>query len=150
MLNRNIALTKRLLAIAWLALAASASGVYAADVVTFAGKLSGASEVPPNSSAGAGTVEATLNKESNELKWKVVYAGLTGPAGAGHFHGPALAGQNAGVALALKGSVESPVSGEATITPEQANDLSAGKWYVNLHTKAHPGGEIRAQLLPAN
>jgi hypothetical protein len=150
MLNRHIALTKQLLAITLFAIAGSASVVYAADVVTFTGKLSGAGEVPPNSSAGMGTVEATLNKETNELKWKVVYSGLTGPAGAGHFHGPAVAGQNAGVVLGFKGSVESPISGEATITPEQAKDVSAGKWYVNLHTKANPGGEIRAQVTPAN
>jgi len=150
MINRHIALTKQLLAISLFAIAGSASVVYAADIVTFTGKLSGAGEVPPNSSGGTGTVEATLDRETNELKWKVVYSGLTGPAGAGHFHGPAVAGQNAGVVLGFKGGVESPISGEATITPEQAKDVSAGKWYVNLHTKAHPGGEIRAQLLPAN
>ena len=150
MLNRHIALTKQLLAISLFAIAGSASVVYAADIVTFTGKLSGAGEVPPNSSQGTGTVEATLNRETNELKWKVVYSGLTGPAGAGHFHGPAIAGQNAGVVLGFKGSVESPISGEATITPEQAKDFSAGQWYVNLHTKANPGGEIRAQVTPAN
>jgi hypothetical protein len=132
------------------ALAGTASLAYAAEVVTLTGKLSGANEVPPNTSAGTGTVEATLNKQTNELKWKVVYSGLTGPAGAGHFHGPAALGQNAGVALGFKGSVESPITGEATITAEQAKDLLDGKWYVNLHTKASPGGEIRAQVVPAN
>lgn len=150
MLNRNIALTKTLLAISLFAIAGSASVVYAADIATFTGKLSGASEVPPNSSQGTGTVEATLNRATNELKWKVVYSGLTGPASAGHFHGPAIAGQNAGVALGFKGSVESPISGETTITPEQAKDVLAGKWYVNLHTKDNPGGEIRAQVMQAN
>ena len=34
------------------------------------------------------------------------------------------------------------------LTPEQIKDLLDGKWYVNLHTKAFPGGEIRAQLKP--
>ena len=34
----------------------------------------------------------------------------------------------------------------ATITPAQAADLVEGKWYVNLHTAAHPGGEIRGQV----
>lgn len=69
--------------------------------------------------------------------------------GAGHFHGPAIAGQNAGVVLGFNGSVESPISGEATITPAQAKDFSDGKWYVNLHTKDNPGGELRAQVTPA-
>jgi hypothetical protein len=42
----------------------------------------------------------------------------------------------------------SPFSGEAQITPEQFNQLSSGQWYVNVHTAAHPGGEIRGQLRP--
>ena len=136
MLTRQNAFIKMFLAIATLVLAAGASMAYAADMVTLAGKLSGTNEVPPSTSSGTGTVEATLNKETNELKWKVVYAGLTGPAGAGHFHGPAVLGQNAGVVLGFKGSIESPITGEATITPEQAKGVLDGKWYVNLHTKA--------------
>jgi len=38
------------------------------------------------------------------------------------------------------------VVGTATLTPEQVTALEDGKWYVNLHTAAHPGGEIRGQL----
>jgi hypothetical protein len=132
---------------AFLTLAACANIAYA-DIVTLAGKLSGTTQVPNNASEGMGTVDATLNTETKELKWKVIYSGLSGPAGAGHFHGPAESGQNSGVALGFKGSVESPITGEATISPEQAKDLLGGKWYVNLHTKAYPGGEIRAQVLP--
>lgn len=147
---RQKALTSNFLAIAFLVLTGGASMAYAADLVTLSGTLSGANEVPPTTSSGVGTVNATLDKGTNQLKWAVVYSGLTGAAGAGHFHGPAALGQNAGVALGFKGSVESPITGEATITPEQAKDVLAGKWYVNLHTKASPGGEIRAQLMPAN
>ena len=121
-----------------------------ANIVKLGGTLSGSSEVPPVSSAGSGMVEATFNKQTNTLSWKVVYSGLSGPAGAGHFHGPAGAGQNTGVVLGFKGSVESPIVGEAVLTPAQMADLLAGKWYVNLHTKANPGGEIRAQVMPAN
>jgi hypothetical protein len=40
---------------------------------------------------------------------------------------------------------ENAIKGQATLTPEQARDFAAGKWYVNLHTQAHPGGEIRGQ-----
>jgi hypothetical protein len=32
------------------------------------------------------------------------------------------------------------------LTASQAADLSAGKWYVNLHTAANPGGEVRGQV----
>lgn len=149
MLTSHNALIKRFLVVAVFAFASCAS-VADTSIVTLTGKLSGANEVPPNASSGTGTVEATLNKETNELKWTVVYTGLTGPAGAGHFHGPALPGQNAGVVLGFKGSVESPITGEATITPAQSTDVLAGKWYVNLHTKSNPGGEIRAQVMPTN
>src|SRR5665647_1704255 len=113
MLNQHNALTKRLLAMAFCALAGSASMAYAAETLTLTGKLSAASETSPNASEATGTVAATLNMETNELKWKVVYSGLTGPAVAGHFHGPAEAGKNAGVALGFKGSVASPITGEA-------------------------------------
>ena len=40
----------------------------------------------------------------------------------------------------------SPIKGEATLTPEQATDLQAGKWYFNIHTAANKGGEIRGQV----
>jgi hypothetical protein len=147
MFSQSHAKSKRFINAALLTLAAYATITYAADVVILNGNFSAA---PDTASLGTGTVEATLDTQSNELRWKVVYSGLTGPAGAAHFHGPAEAGQDAGVVLGFKGSVESPITGAATIAPEQAIELLNGKWYVNIHTKAHPGGEIRAQLVPAN
>lgn len=121
----------------------------ASDTQTFSAKLSGATEVPANMTTGSGMVEASLNKQSNVLTWTVTYSGLTGPVKAGHFHGPAAAGTNAGVAVGLSGSMDSPIQGTATLTPAQAADLMAGKWYVNLHTAANPGGEVRGQVMPA-
>ena len=76
----------------------------------------------------------------------MTYSGLTGPVTGGHFHGPALAGQNAGVVVPFAAGLVSPITGSATLTPTQVADLSAGKWYVNLHTAANPGGEIRGQV----
>ena len=69
----------------------------ASDVVTSGAKLSGANEVPGNASTGSGTLEATLDKKSNVLSWTLNYAGLTGPAKAGHFHGPAASGAKEGL-----------------------------------------------------
>lgn len=109
-------------------------------------RLSGASEAPPVTSNGSGTVEANLNKQTNVLSWTVTYSGLSGPATAGHFHGPAMAGQNAGVAVPITGSLDSPITGMATLTAAQAAELMAGNWYVNLHTAANPKGEIRGQV----
>ena len=110
--------------------------------------LKASSEVPPKDSAGMGTMTGTLNTETNEFTYHIEFSGLTGPAVAAHFHGPAAEGANAKPQLPIKGSpVTSPIEGKATLTAEQAKDLLDGKWYFNLHTAANPGGEIRGQIL---
>lgn len=124
------------------------SALMPSTTVQLSAKLSGANEVPPNASAGSGTIQASLDKQTNVLKWTVTYSGLSGPVKAGHFHGPAAAGANAGVAQGFAGSMDSPIQGSTTLTAAQAADVQAGKWYVNLHTAANPGGEIRGQLTP--
>ena len=120
------------------------------NTTAISAKLSSANEVPANSSAGTGMLDASFNKDTSVLTWTVSYSGMTGPVTAGHFHGPAMAGANAGVALGFSGSMDSPIKGSATLTAAQAADLLAGKWYVNLHTAANKGGEIRGQATVAN
>jgi len=129
----------------------TASGMpTASNLVALSTRLSAASEVPPNTSAGSGTVDAVLNKDTNLLRWKVNYTGLSGPATAAHFHGPASPGANAGVVLPWPAPVTSPMEGSATLTPAQAADLVAGRWYANIHTAANPGGEVRGQMTVRN
>ncbi|HEY2481600.1 MAG TPA: CHRD domain-containing protein [Caulobacteraceae bacterium] len=130
--------------IAAAALLASVSA--AAAVVHFSAKLNGAAETPPNDSKGTGNATASLDTTSKKLSWKVTYSGLSGPATMAHFHGPAPAGKAAGVAVPLPNPVTSPASGSATLTDAQIGDLQGGLWYVNVHTAAHPDGEIRGQL----
>jgi len=108
--------------------------------------LSGSQEVPPVNSAATGTAEVQINTNTNALTWKVTYSGLSGSASAGHIHGPAAAGQNAGVVVPFTNAGLSPVTGQTTITSQQYGDLAAGLWYVNIHTPANPNGEIRGQL----
>ncbi len=114
--------------------------------VTLKAQLSSASEVPAKDSKGTGQLTATLDTDTNELKYHVIYSGLTGAVIAAHFHGPAAEGVNAKPQLPVKTPFDSPLDGTATITAEQAKDLLDGKWYFNLHTAANPGGEIRGQV----
>jgi CHRD domain-containing protein len=132
-----------------LASCASSSSGSSSNVASLGATLNGASEVPPNSSTGTGNAVLKLDKATKTLSWTISYSGLTGDAGAAHFHGPAAAGANAGVvAPVATGSVPSPAVGSKVLTDEQIADLMAGKWYVNIHTKANPGGEIRGQITP--
>ncbi|MBL0389634.1 CHRD domain-containing protein [Ramlibacter monticola] len=108
--------------------------------------LSPSQEVPPNTSTGSGQAEVTVNRDTSTMNYRVSYTGLSGPATAGHIHGPAAPGANAGVAVPFPNVATSPVTGEVKLTPEQLNQLSSGQWYVNIHTARNPGGEIRGQL----
>jgi hypothetical protein len=109
-------------------------------------KLDGKSQVPPNTTAATGSADIDYDPASKKLSWKLSYSGLSGPATAAHFHGPAETGKNAGVAVAIPNASSSPVEGSATLTDAQAADLVAGRYYINIHTAANPGGEIRGQV----
>jgi hypothetical protein len=116
-----------------------------AAMVNFKASLSGKSEVPPNAVAGTGSVTATYDTDSKTLTWKGSYSGLTGPATAAHFHGPAPEGKNAGVMVPINPSGPS-FEGSATLNDAQAKALMDGELYVNIHTADNKGGEIRGQL----
>ena len=129
-----------------LALATSVAFAGAAFAEKFKATLDGKSEVPATTSTGTGTADIDYDAATKKLSWKLTYTGLTGPAKAAHFHGPAEPGKNAGVEVAIPGATSSPAEGSATLTDAQAADLTGGKLYVNVHTEANPGGEIRGQV----
>jgi hypothetical protein len=116
-----------------------------AEMMKMSATLESAQEVPPNDSAGKGTADITFDTESKKLDWTIEYSGLTGDATGAHFHGPAPKGENAGVAVPIE-DTKSGATGTATLTDAQAADLTAGRYYVNIHTAAHPDGEIRGQV----
>jgi len=121
-----------------------------AAVTTYKATLGGAAEVPPVTTEGKGTAQISVDSATKMVTWKVDYTGLSGPATAAHIHCGAAAGANAGVAVPLGTgpTAASPMQGSAAMTDAQLADLTAGKCYVNVHTAANKGGEVRGQLVP--
>jgi hypothetical protein len=118
-----------------------------AAMENYTATLNGASEVPPNDTKGTGAVTATYDTATKKFSYTVTYGGLTGPATAAHFHGPAAAGVNAPPVVPIAPTaLDSPIKGDATLTDAQVADLQSGKWYFNVHTSAHGPGEIRGQV----
>lgn len=130
---------RSLILVAGLAVSGCATPMY------FQSQLTGTQEVPPTASRGTGVMTAKLYPDTRSLDYKVEYSGLTGPATAAHIHGPAATGANAPVAVPFA-SAATPISGASILTQEQVDALVAGKTYVNVHTAANPGGEIRGQI----
>jgi hypothetical protein len=121
-----------------------------AKTVHFSATLSGSEQVPPVTTSGTGKAIATLDTDAKVLTYVITYSGLSGPAVAAHFHGPADKGANAPPVVPIAQSdLPSPIAGTADLTDSQIGELTAGKWYFNIHTAANPGGEIRGQLTVA-
>ena len=117
-----------------------------AAVTTYKATLGGAAEVPPVTTAGKGTAQVNVDSATKQVSWRVDYSGVSGPPAAAHIHCGAAAGANAGVAVPLGTNLASPIEGSAAMTDAQLADLAAGKCYVNIHTAANKGGEVRGQI----
>jgi hypothetical protein len=134
-----------------LALAGTLTLVQAAPV-SFQVPLTGAQQVPPVQTPGSGSADLTYDPSTRVVTWNVTFSGLSSQATMAHFHGPAPAGKNAGVKvwLSQKGKMEmtSPISGQTTLSPDDAKMFEAGDMYINVHTKNNPDGEIRGQVAP--
>jgi len=149
----NIKISRRLVIPLALMGVALWAGPTLAATQTFQVQLTGAQQVPAVQTDGMGTADLSYNPSSRMLSWTITYSMLSGPVLMAHMHGPAAEGKNAKVAIWLtkRGShsaVESPIKGKMKLTAAQAKQFEAGQWYINIHTKAHPGGEIRGQVNP--
>jgi hypothetical protein len=122
------------------------AGAASAATEKFHATLSAASEVPPSKSTGSGEASATLDTTTHELTYDVTFSGFSSDVTAAHIHGPAEAGKNAGVVVPLGNAPTSPIHGSAKLTAEQEKQLSAGLFYVNVHSKNNPSGAVRGQL----
>lgn len=122
-----------------------------AQTMLFSATLNGAQEVPPVATGGTGSGTLTLNTSTNAWTLTGSFSGLTGTTTDAHIHGPAAPGVDGGVITGISftsGATSGTFSGSGTFTPTQAGDLMAGLYYINIHTSAFGGGEIRGQLIP--
>jgi len=129
-----------------LTLAAFVTGVLASAIAMGAEvpvTLSGASEVPPVQSAAAGRGKIMIG-DDGAVSGGITTTGIAGTIahihmGAAGKNGPAI------VSLTKQGDAFEVPAG-AKLTAEQMKAYKAGELYVNVHSAAHAGGEIRGQL----
>ena len=126
---------------------ASAGPTAAPKVQKYTATLNVGQETPNPKGTKGGTGHFTATYSGTTLKWTLTFSHLTGPATAAHLH-KAPPGKPGPVAVALCGPCKSPATG--TITGETAaatiTAFKAGQYYVNVHTKKNPDGEIRGQI----
>ena len=117
-------------------------------VLPFTAYLDAASEVPPTGEAGTGLGAFSL--EGSNLTYYISFSGLTGPAISGHIHAPFTPLTSGGVMVpfAVPAVSSGSISGKVALTQDQITNLVNGLCYVNIHTTAHNGGEIRGQIVP--
>ncbi len=146
-MNRSINLAWRPLAAA-MTLALLMSGGYsvAALGANINVTLSGANEVPPVTTTAKGTGIVTIGMDG-AVSGSITTTGIA--ATAAHIH-EAAAGKNGPVIVPMakngdNGFVFPP---GAKLTEAQMASLKAGNLYINVHSAANPGGEIRGQLNP--
>ena len=120
------------------------------NITVLIANLTGDSEVPAVDTTASGVTGLTVNTDTMDLVLHATVSGLD-DATAAHIH-QGFAGTTGGVAigLALDPDNMSHWSVSETFTEEQYADLWAGGLYVNVHSPANPGGELRGQLLPGN
>ena len=140
MSKRNLALRPLAAALGTLFFA---TGVALAEDVKVS--LSGDHEVPPVKTSASATGTITINADKT-VSGSITTKGIN--ASAAHIH-EAPAGKNGNVAVPLtKNGDTFTVPAGAKLTDAQYKAFQAGDLYVNVHSAAHPDGEIRAQLKP--
>lgn len=111
--------------------------------------LAGAYEVPPTTSQGGGYFEAVYRPSTKVLEYRLNLQGLSGPITMGYLQGPAAPNGNGPRVAPINIPIyESSIRDGVTLTEEQAAQVLAGQWYVNVMTLQYPDGEIRGQIVP--
>ncbi|HZV69945.1 MAG TPA: CHRD domain-containing protein [Saprospiraceae bacterium] len=116
------------------------------DGLTFDASFDGAQENPSVDTRGKALAIATVRPDLSEVEYFVVFDSLSGPPSAAHFH-TGNVGANGGVVINMSGDISgNTISGSQPLTLDLVNQMLEGGLYMNIHTAAHPGGEIRGQV----
>lgn len=116
-------------------------------------QLLGANEVPAITSSGAGTLNATYNRDTNIMTYSITWSlgSTTDNVTAMHFHGPASTTETAPPIIPVTPSSTSyngSFSGTTrALTEDEEDDLLDGQWYFNIHSTTYGDGELRGQLV---
>lgn len=115
----------------------------------FDAMLTGDQEVPAVTTTAMGVATFTLNSMLNEIDYEIVADGLSGAITGAHIHAGAI-GTSGGVLVDLSGGINGnrimgTISG-SSVTNDLINAMLKGETYINVHTAANPGGEIRGQI----
>lgn len=117
-------------------------------VLFIANSLDGSQEVPAKSTPALGSVAVTIDRASRTLELQANTSGVD-DASAAHIH-TGHAGENGPVAIGLTKDTADATHWSASgiaLTEQQLDAIEHGAAYVNVHTPANPGGEIRGQLV---
>ena len=116
--------------------------------------MTGAQETPPVTTTATGTIEANYNRLTKTLSYSLSFSGLADSATAAHIHGLGEAGVLASPVQTFSnfprrkaGSYSGALLVDGVKIKEE--DLLASRYYINIHSKTFPNGEIRGQLVLA-
>ena len=149
-------MTPKLIAAGALAATLLAAPSAQAVTFTFATTMTGAAESPPVTTPAFGTAQVTFDDVALSVAVSETWANLLGAATVNHIHVATAPGGNGAVVLGLPITNPSPSTGSFngvfTLGSASFNSLltstTAGLAYVNLHSTAFGGGEIRGFLAP--
>jgi hypothetical protein len=148
-----------------------------AQTTVYTATLTGPNESPANASTGTGTATVTIDTTANTMLVSVNFSGLTGTTTASHIHAPTASPLTGTASVATQtpyftgfpigvtsgsyshlfdlltastyNSSYVTANGGTAIGAEAAlvTALNSGRAYLNIHTTAFPGGEIRGFLV---
>jgi MYXO-CTERM domain-containing protein len=148
------------------AVLATAGVASAANITIGPFPLEGSQEVPAVITPASGSATLTLDTVTGDFTLDYDFAGLDGPVTVAHFHN-APAGVNGGVVYWLAapgapnnnpdtllsppmpdGVTSASASGTGVLSASIVQEILDGNIYINIHSTANGGGELRGQVVP--